>query len=258
MAKVEQLHGMIEARVQKQRLALPTSTAWIFDHVFVSAVWIPFHELPELVMPRNENRMAQKVRDAWQKRLTGRLDLEGRRNEIFKVDKIEDAPDSLDNSISEMEMESSHVTSDLSSVLTQWEQEFEVAITFLIDEVKRIFSSSAPTLPHDLDSLVLDAIAAKVAVLRQLHATSVRRIRAQVAEDIRIAVERDSYPDTLEFVEKIHKQELEHARLAGQAPPRTNALLSPHPLPLLAIPPRSNLSRSRLRDARSADRNQGP
>ena len=166
-------------------------------------------------MPRNEKNTAQKVRESWQKRLTGRLELEGRGSEIFITDNNEDVhlQDSLDDSISELQSP----TSNLSSLLTQWEQEFNVAINFLVDEIKRIFNSSAQPLPHDLDSKVLETVAAKAAVLRQLHAASVRRIRAQVAEDIRIAVERDSYPDTLEFVETIHKQELEHARLAGQA-----------------------------------------
>jgi hypothetical protein len=210
-------------------------------------------------MPRNENHLAQKVRDAWQKRLSGRLELEGRGSEIVKADTIEDAPDSLDDSISELQ--SSHVTSDLSSVLTQWEQEFEVAINFLIDEVKRIFSSSAPTLPHDLECLVLDAVTSKAAVLRQLHAGSVRRIRSQMAKDIRIAVERDSYPDTLEFVEKIHKQELEHARLAGQVHTVHPYIAFPTNYPSPRDPAASKRLRGCLRAhsrARTADRDQGP
>ena len=161
-------------------------------------------------MPRfgPDKHLAQRVRESWQNHLIGRRGSESNAELLSEVDANHPAREVSASDFIEH--------SDLASTLKQWEQEFEAAINFLFDEIKCIFRAEKVSFSHELDSRVYDAIESKAAALRQLYATTATRIRSHVAEEIRIGVERNSYPDTLEYIENIHKQELEHARIAGQ------------------------------------------
>ena len=166
-------------------------------------------------MPRNghEKGLAQKVRESWQRHLTGRV---GPRPTNSQA--VVSAGSADYQTWESSEVEPAQENADLESILKQWQEEFEAAVAFLNEQLKRIFLPVKSLLPHELDDKVYEAVEAKSAVLRQLYASAAARIRTMVAEQIRLSVERESYPDTLEYLEGIHKQELEHARLAGQVP----------------------------------------
>jgi hypothetical protein len=161
---------------------------------------------------RPERPLVQKVRESWQKRLSIRVDSE-RDMTGAEIDDV-GPPDHSD--FATHESNGSKKNLGLESILEQWVDEFEAAMTFLNDELRRIFRSVSEVLPHDLDDKVYFVVDGKHEDLRQLYNSAAMRIRNLVAEEIQIAVERETYPDTVEYIEGIHKQELEYARLAGQ------------------------------------------